>query len=196
MMVQREIGSLGNPCFSYDRCPRYKRLHDRANEREHARLGLELDRAAGGADAKLSRASWKKRAAKELAKWEEDNKEADGANSSLWALAVHSDEVRPMPAEESAAEGYTHALVITNDRKSLTVGVSRPLPGEKTAHHTVFLAEYDSAAQAQSTGGGEDGVLSVRTVNDTCAIIIYELGLVTLAVGETVILLISPLHPY
>ena len=119
LMAQREIGSLGNPCFSYARCPRYHRLHSKANAREHARLAAELEKAAEGG-AKLSKASWKKKAASELAKWEQDSKEEEATNN-LWALVVHADEVRPLEPAECKRDGYVHGLQIINDRKCLTV---------------------------------------------------------------------------
>lgn len=181
-MAEKEVGALANPCFSYDRCPRYERLNEVAAAREQVRLALELGPAAvpgvkveGGKPPPLTAASWRKRAQKEMARWEVERKENDDPRNTMWALIVFSDGVRRLSAEECDRDGYVQAFVVTKDNKTVTVGQSKPKTDEVQPHHTTFLTEYDTSAQAQSTGDMVEGVKTVRTVNDTCGIILFEL---------------------
>ena len=180
LVAEGEISSLGNPYFSYDRCPRYNRLHKIAIEKEHRRLDAVLEPPGGEKGAKLSAASWKKKAAQEIARWERERKLADNNPQSLWQMVCTAEEIRTFTPAQCKAEGYKHAMLIINDKQTMTVGQSMPLQGERSAHHTVFLVEYEDASHASAEGDGAEGVTSVRTVNDTCAIIIYELGKVAL----------------
>lgn len=170
--------------FSYHRCPRYGRLHRAARVREDARIrGLlaEAERETG------SKTAWRKLATVEIARWEAERKRDAENPESLWYVTATADEVRTMLKDEAKRDGYAHALVIVNGKQTLTVGQSIPMEGEASAHYTVFVGEYEDAHfasmvdAAQGAGHeGEDGVNAVRTVNDVCAIIIYELAKVVL----------------
>ena len=177
LVAESEIGELQNPYFSYERCPRYTRLHEFSVDKERKRLDKVLDEAAGGEGQKLSAASWRKKAAQEISRWEEERKHSDDRSQSLWLVVVHADEIRTLSAADCARDGYRSAMLIIRDKQVLLVGQSAPLPSETVAHYTVFLCEYEDNATATAQGdNGEAGIKSVRTVNDTCAIIIHELA--------------------
>ena len=49
---------------------------------------------SGDKSKKLSAASWKKKTAAEIARWEKERKETDENPQSLWPVVVHAQEIR------------------------------------------------------------------------------------------------------
>lgn len=185
LRAERELAAIGNPHFSYDRCPRYGRLHEVAASKDDARVKARMDQLAERSGGTISDTAWKKLVADELAAMEAERREVDENPqlSSPWYLTVMADEIRTLPKEEAERDGYVHALLIIHDKQTVTVGQSMPLEGETSAHYTEFLCDYatpDFASMADSAEGvgheGEDGVIRVRTLNDASAVIIYELA--------------------
>ncbi len=188
LLAEAETAALENPYFSYDRCPRYVRQHKVAGDRNRDYIQRRLKEAAGGKEGdKLGKSAWRKLAKEEIAIWEAERKEQDEHPESMWYVTAQAKEIRTLPKDEARRDGYVHALLIIKGKQAITVGQSIPLKGETTAHYTCFLSEYDEPHFARGVDPvegagheGEDGVFGVRTVNDVCAILVYELAKVAL----------------
>eukprot|EP01043_Picozoa_sp_COSAG02_P041232 COSAG02_NODE_3402_length_6799_cov_44.275481_1_plen_698_part_00 len=180
-----EMGMLetqANPYFSYERCPRYTRLHKVSNSRNADAVKKALQGAVEASN-KPYRAVWREVVRDHLARWEAERKKAESIDRSMWYLTANAEEIRTLPTHETSREGYTHALLVINGKQTVTVGLSIPVDGETEPHCTAFVCDYQEAhfaSKGDSAEGagheGEDGVVGVHTVNDAGALMIYSLA--------------------